>query len=377
MNSADGSEPGGVDDAVLATLVAAGYPRIEPPVLQPAAVFLDQSGEDIRGRLFLTTDAGGAEHCLRPEYTIPVCRSYLASPNAGGEAAFSYCGPVFRFRPGRSGEFAQAGLESFGRADVEAADAEILSVALEAAEAAGLADPRVKIGDAGLVAALLDALDLPQAWLRRVRRGLMRGRALADIFAAPANGGADHSGVLAALEGVDRPGARALVEDLLSIAGLKAVGGRSAGEIAERFLEQAAARSGPPIGAEQRAVLERFLAVEGDPDEASARLRALAGEAGLDLDAALDSFDLRTGFLAARGLDPAALAFSAAFHRNLDYYTGFVFEARDPRRADDKPAIGGGRYDRLLSALGAGADIPAVGAAIWLDRLDGESGGQS
>jgi ATP phosphoribosyltransferase regulatory subunit len=380
MSFAEGSEPGGVADAVAATLAAAGYQRIEPSILQPAKVFLDQSGEDIRGRLYLTSDASGAEHCLRPEYTIPVCLAYLASPGAGREAAFSYGGPVFRFRPGRSGEFAQAGLESFGRTDAEAADAEILSVALEAAEAAGLGDPVVRIGDAGLVSALLDALKLPPAWLRRLRRGLMRGRSVADIFAAPAQNGTDHSGVLAALEGADRKGARALVEDLLSIAGLKTVGGRSAGEIAERFLEQASARSGPPVSGEQRAVLERALAIAGDPDAASAQLRALCAEAGLDLTAALDSFDLRTGFLAARGLDPGRLDFAVGFHRNLDYYTGFVFEARDPRRADGRPVIGGGRYDRLMSTLGAAADIPAVGAAIWLDRLDdaaGEAAGET
>ncbi|MBL8589701.1 MAG: ATP phosphoribosyltransferase regulatory subunit [Methylobacteriaceae bacterium] len=372
MSETEAGEPGGLAGQVTATLVAAGYPRVEPPVLQPAQVFLDQSGEDIRGRLYLTSDASGAEFCLRPEYTIPVCRAYLASPQAGAEAAFSYAGPVFRVRPGQSGEFAQAGLESFGRPDAEAADAEILALALEAAAAAGLAEPQVLIGDAGLVAAFLEALALPPVWLRRLRRGLMRGRSLAEIFAPAANGREhDHSGVLAALEGVDRQGARALVEDLLSIAGIAAVGGRTAGEIAERFLEQSATRSGPPVGAEQRAALDRFFAVRGDPDQASADLRGLADDAGLDIAAALDSLDARTGFLAARGVDVGRLDFAAAFHRNLDYYTGFVFEARDPRRADGKPVIGGGRYDRLLRTLGAKADIPAVGAAIWLDRLGG------
>jgi ATP phosphoribosyltransferase regulatory subunit len=365
-----GAAPGGPADNIRASLAAAGYPRIEPAILQPASVFLDQSGEDIRGRIYLTSDAAGAELCLRPEYTIPVCRAYLASPQAGAEAAFSYCGPVFRLRPGQDGEFVQAGLESFGRPDAPAADAEILAVALEAAEAAGLADAQVRIGDAGLVEAMLAALNLPPPWLRRLRRGLMRGRAIADIFAPAANGREhDHSGVLAALEGVDRKGARALVEDLLSIAGIKSVGGRSAGEIAERFLEQSAERSGAPVGDERRAVLEQFFALAGDPDQASADIRALADGAGLDLGAALDAFDARTGFLAARGIDVGKLAFATAFHRNLDYYTGFVFEARDPRRADGKPVIGGGRYDRLLSTLGAARDIPAVGASIWVDRL--------
>jgi len=62
-------------------------------------------------------------------------------------------------------------------------------------------------------------------------------------------------------------------------------------------------------------------------------------------------------------------AFSAAFVRDLDYYTGFVFEAVAAGRTDGKPTVGGGRYDGLARRLGASAEIPAVGAAIWIDRL--------
>ena len=225
------------------------------------------------------------------------------------------------------------------------------------------------MGDAGLFNALVEALDLAPAWRRRIRRGHMRGETLASVLAPPANGStADHSGVLAALEGVDKSGARALVEDLLSIAGISSVGGRSAGEIAERFLEQAAMKTGQGIGDDKRAVLERFLAISGDPDSASARLRALTRDAGLDLSPVLDAFDARLGFIAARGLDVSKVVFSASFGRNLDYYTGFVFEAHDPKGAE-RPVIGGGRYDSLLRRLGAAQDIPAVGAAIWCDRL--------
>jgi ATP phosphoribosyltransferase regulatory subunit len=353
-----------------AHLVGAGYPRAEPPILQPASVFLDLAGEDIRGRIFLTSDPAGAELCLRPEYTIPVCRDYLASAQAGQPAAFSYLGPVFRAGAGASPEIRQAGLESFGRMDREAADAEIFALALEAAQADGrrLA---VRMGDTGLFNAVLDALGLPSPWLRRIRRGHMRGQSLATILAQPGNGQstADHSGVLAALEGVDKQGARALVQDLLSIAGISSVGGRSASEIAERFLEQAAMKTDSGIGEERRAVLERFTAITGDPDSASLKLRALARDSGLDLAAALDTFDLRTGFIAARGIDLAAVTFSASFGRNLDYYTGFVFEAFDPAAPRARPLAGGGRYDRLLRTLGAAQDIPAVGAAIWCDRL--------
>jgi ATP phosphoribosyltransferase regulatory subunit len=234
----------------------------------------------------------------------------------------------------------------------------------------------VRIGDAGLFAALLTALDLPPAWSRRIARGHAKGLPLDTILAVPANGSAtDHSGVLAALAGTDKRGARALVEDVLSIAGISSVGGRTAAEIAERFLEQATAQSGGGIQSEARALLERYLRISGNPDEASAELRTLAEDAQINCTQTLDEFDARLGFIAARGIDLSSVTFSAGFARNLDYYTGFVFEARHRGRSGDHPVIGGGRYDRLLRLLGASEDIPAVGAAIWLDRLSGPEQG--
>ena len=83
-------------DALLASFEGAGYARATPAILQPAEPFLDLSGEDIRKRMYLTTDPRGQELCLRPDLTIPVSRDYLASPVAGKPQAFCYLGPVFR-----------------------------------------------------------------------------------------------------------------------------------------------------------------------------------------------------------------------------------------------------------------------------------------
>ncbi|NDC60320.1 MAG: ATP phosphoribosyltransferase regulatory subunit, partial [Alphaproteobacteria bacterium] len=93
-------------------------------------------------------------------------------------------------------------------------------------------------------------------------------------------------------------------------------------------------------------------------------------EAGLALQDAIEAFDQRTGFMAARGIAVEEIRFSAAFGRNLDYYTGVVFEVRAHESAE-KAVIGGGRYDGLLRALGAAEAIPAVGCAIFVDRLNG------
>src|SRR6202012_2986088 len=125
-------------DALLKPFSQAGYVHAEPAILQPAEPFLDLSGEDIRKSLYLTSDAGGEELGLRPDLTIPVARDYLASNRAGQPAGFSYLGPGFRYRWGKPSQFLEAGIESFGRQDRPAADAEMLALALEATTAFGV-----------------------------------------------------------------------------------------------------------------------------------------------------------------------------------------------------------------------------------------------
>jgi ATP phosphoribosyltransferase regulatory subunit len=354
-------------DALIALFAREGYARVEPAILQPADVFVDLSGEDIRRRMFVTQDASSAELCLRPEYTIPVCLHHLAEEGTEpGTFAYSYGGPVFRLRAGERGEFMQAGIESLGRADVTAADAEILGLALEGLELLDVTGATVRLGDMGLLNAVVDSLGIAPAAKRRVIRAIVSGRGLNSLTEAD-SGAPEHAGLLAAIEGQAPQAAKAFVEDILSIAGIATVGGRTAGEIAERFLARAANRSG--LSKEAREVLERYLAITGDPDEAADAARRLAADTGLAIGPALDLFEERTGFMAARGLDVSAFSFSATFARNLDYYTGFIFEAQHRARADGKPVVGGGRYDRLLQHLGAPDPIPAVGCSFWLDRM--------
>jgi ATP phosphoribosyltransferase regulatory subunit len=359
-------------EALLLSFAQAGYVQAEPAILQPAEPFLDLSGEDIRKRMYLTADADGRELCLRPDLTIPVSRDYLASPAAGRPAGYCYLGPVFRHRVDTGAEFLQAGIESYGRTDVAAADAEMLALGLEATAHYGLTEPDIQLGDVALFRALIDALDLAPAWKRRLIKDFNRKNNLAQdlerLVLGGTNGRPEYQGVLAALAGSDLKGAHALVTDLLSIAGINAVGGRSVGEIADRFLEQAALGASAKLPKDLRALIERFLAVAGNPDYAVAELRALAADSGIGLDAELDRFESRVGFLAARGVDVARIRFASAFSRGFEYYTGFVFEITDPSRTGD-PLVAGGRYDGLLSRLGAAEPIAAVGFAVWIERL--------
>src|SRR5579883_2284688 len=358
-------------DTLLRSFIQAGYGLAEPAILQPAEPFLDLSGEDIRKSLYLTSDATGEELCLRPDLTIPVARDYLASGRAGQATGFSYLGPVFRYRGGRSSEFLQAGIESFGRLDRPAADAEMLVLGLEATRAFGVTDVEIRTGDVGLFTALIDALELYPVWRRRLIKDFNRKISLEQdierLTLATGTGRNEYEGVLAALAGSDRKAALALVTDLMSIAGATNVGGRTVAEIADRFLEQSTLKGGA-LPHNALTLIKRFLAISGDPDAAVAQLRALAREASLDITAAIDQLEARIGFMAARGIDVKSLRFSTAFGRGLDYYTGFEFELH-ARGNGAEPLVAGGRYDGLMTRLGAASPIPAVGFAAWVETL--------
>ena len=69
--------------------------------------------------------------------------------------------------------------------------------------------------------------------------------------------------------------------------------------------------------------------------------------------------------IAKLGVDPAKVRFTAHFGRNMEYYTGFVFELW----AGSVQVAGGGRYDTLMESLGAGAPVSAVGCAIRSEAL--------
>src|SRR5262249_24629675 len=148
---------------ILSVFAKASYARVEPSILQPADVFLDRSGEEIRRRTFVLTDPAGHELCLRPDLTIPVCRMHLSGA-AKYPARLCYHGSAFRFQPNepeRPSQFLQTGAECLGAKDRAAADIEVLALAVEGVRAAGLKEFRVQVGDLSLLGGIIDALDIP------------------------------------------------------------------------------------------------------------------------------------------------------------------------------------------------------------------------
>ena len=368
------SRPTGGPEAALADFFARrGAVPVEAPMLQPAEPFLDAAGDALRRRIFLTKGDRGETLCLRPEFTIPVCLAHIAEAKSLPRA-YGYRGLVFRQRSDEPAEFEQAGIEDFGDADTAGADARAIAGALEALAALGL-DPAgldLLVGDQNLFEALLEALDLPAGWQRRLLRSFGDETRLQATLTALAAGGAAgrRSRLDPEIAALAKPEARAALEAAIAArmedAGLPPFSGRTPAEVAGRLIEKrlfAAAGLAP----QALAILQDFLGLECPLAEAGRLLRAKADEAEIDLGRALALFEARNAALEVAGVDLAAIRYRAAFGRSLDYYTGVVFEAR--ARGSVLPLAGGGRYDRLLMLLGAEAPIPAVGFSLWLDRI--------
>jgi ATP phosphoribosyltransferase regulatory subunit len=372
----------------MGTFVRAGYEQIAPAIIQPAGLFLDVIGEALRARTYVFTDPDGEELCLRPDLTVPTCRLHLARhPGGSVPARYCYSGPAFRYQPGGAtgahpSEFRQAGIESFAAADREQDDAAVLALIVEALREAGLGGFQLSFGDLGLFSALLDALEMPRRWRRRLRHHFWRPEAFrAELARLTSHDALRAHGVPAELMDALDPArpteAQGLVEAYLERAGLELIGTRTPAEIAERLLAEAADARETPLSPDTAALIESYTALEVPACEAADRIEALVRPHKLDLGGALGAFRRRLDLLDAAGVGTKGAAFAAEFGRNLEYYTGFVFEIVAPELGWESPIAGGGRYDSLLTDVGAPVSVPAVGSCIHTERLLAVLGGDA
>lgn len=348
-----------------------GAERIEPAIVQPADAFLDRMGEDLRRRTYVFQGPGGGELCLRPDLTIPTCQAYLSrTPKADRPAKLCYAGPVFRHNPTeplKPGQTTQAGLENINAANPAAADAEALVLTDNALARSGLKNVDVTLGDLSIFSSLLEALGIAPQRAERLRRHVWRPAYLNELLNR-LTGEADAGNAFLAQVGTLPPDqARAVVNDALALGGIKPIGTRTIEEITDRFLEQAADASSARLARSVADAIAEFLDVKVPAAQAVDTLRKLARKAGVSLDPSIASLERRLGLIERHGFSLARATFAAQFGRNMEYYTGFVFEFRVP--AVPASLAGGGRYDNLLTALGAPKTAPAVGLAIYGERV--------
>ncbi len=279
---------------------------------------------------------------LRYDLTAPLARfaaqNWETLPKPFRRYAF---GPVWRNEkpgPGRFREFVQCDADTVG-SDRPEADAEIIAMACEGLQAAGL--------PAG------------QAVIRVSNRKLFDG-----LFEA--GGVTDPIQKLTALRAIDK-------FDRLGWEGVSLLLGEG------RLDESGDYTKGANVPKAVAATIEAFLASAGDGALSRADTLnriAQAGGLGATGESALHELAAIDRALNAMRVGEEAVRFDPTIVRGLEYYTGAVFEAEllletidDKGRAVRFGSIGGGgRYDDLVARF-TGERLPATGFSFGVSRL--------
>lgn len=292
-----------VFDAWRAVSRRYGFREYDAPPLEPLDLYVEKSGEEIVGQLYNFEDKGGRQITLRPEMTPSLARVLGERSRGMSKPIRWFAVPqLFRYerqQRGRLREHFQWNVDIVGEA-AEAADAEVLGVALDSLRMLGLSHEVIhaRVSDRRLLTAILNAYGMDEA---------------------------ERSNAFAIIDKVERTPADKSLERLTAECGLSA-------DKAEALLALIDAAS--------------LDAVRDQLGSDAAVVEALAPLEGY------------LSMLAAMGL-AEFVTFDLRIVRGLAYYTGIVFEIFD-RAGEFRAVCGGGRYDRLLELVG-GEALPAVG----------------
>jgi len=135
-----------------------GYREVTTPTLEYLETIIRGAGEGVEDRLFKLVGIEGELLAFRPEMTVPIAR--LVATRLGTEALpyrLCYIASIFRgkeTRGDRLRESTQAGVELVGAPGIDA-DAEVVALAVESMQEAGVEGFEVGIGHVGFLRELL------------------------------------------------------------------------------------------------------------------------------------------------------------------------------------------------------------------------------
>ena len=364
------------------SLASRGYLPINTPILESSELFLRKSGGVLSSQMYDFVAPDGSSLCLRPEITAPVIRYALETqPDSTVTQRFQYAGPVFRYPDGLAGsdpgeagplrQFTQVGAELIGPS-TPSSDGEILAAAIEAANAVGLRDITIAIGDVGLVRSLLAQFGLS----KRVELFLVSHLGqLAD--------GNEFADIRERAEGIrpsvmnEKFGDSRFVSDVIDLAvgGLNShtrsdSGRRNSSEIVSGIQQISMRHDAHRSFPDAFDFLASLASISGECEEALNSVAELCATHNLKYEDAVDRARDVVSAAVQEGVDAGRLTVNFGIEVGIAYYTGLVFEigARTESGSTSKVG-GGGRYDGLATALGSPSPVPALGFALNLEHM--------
>jgi len=340
-----------LSENILKAVKSRGYKYIELEAVIDADQIIQRSGENFRQYMFSFQDHNGNEMCLRPDLTIASCLRYLKNKTKIKEKIF-YSGQAFRKVKDQKGKIIrnQIGYEIIGSKNIKQDDYEIIQTSLKTIQKIKKAKLKIKVGNIKLFNLLLDQLKLPKRWKLRLSRHFWREKYFESLLKRfETNLDIDPLGVA-----IDKKRYKKMKLENQN----QMVAGRKVSEILNRFNNKIKDPRKFAEGKKTSSIIKEYLKISCPINNARKKLYNFFSKHKIKIDLKDEFFPIKNK------LGKNKIIFSTNFGRELEYYTGMVFNIQDQSNTN---LIQGGRYDNLLSNLGSKRKIPAVGAAINLN----------
>ena len=343
-----------LSDSILKTVKSNGFKYIELPSVIEANHIVQRSGESFRKFIFSFTDQGGNELCLRPDLTIVSCLRYLENNLKGKEKIF-YNGQAYRKSENKKDSIVrnQVGFEIIGSRNEKNDDKEIINTSLKSLKNFNYSSGEITIGNVEIFNLLISKLDIPKRWKLRLSRHFWREDYFNDLLKRLET----NSDVDPTIVEIDKKRYfRMLKDDQSTI-----IANRTINEILSRFDKKIKDPRRPSKGRNISKVIKEFLKIKCPINNAAKVLNKFFKKYKINL-----LVDQRYFPISKNKINKLNVTFSAAFGRQLEYYTGMVFKIDIKSKSKIINCCNGGRYDKLISDLGSKKQTPAVGAALNL-----------
>ena len=340
-----------LSENILKAVKSRGYKYIELEAVIDADQIIQRSGESFRQYMFSFQDPNGNEMCLRPDLTIASCLRYLKNKTKIKEKIF-YSGQAFRKIKDQKGKIIrnQIGYEIIGSKSIRQDDYEIIQTSLKTVKKIKKTKLKVEIGNIKLFNLLLNKLKLPKRWKLRLSRHFWRKKYFESLLKRfETNSDIDPLTVE-----VDKKRYKKMKSGNQN----QLIAGRKVSEILNRFNNKIKDPRKFAEGKKTSSIIREYLKISCPINYSRKKLGNFFSKHKIKIDLKDEFFPIKNK------LDKNKIIFSTNYGRELEYYTGMVFNIKDQSNVN---LIQGGRYDNLLSNLGSKRKIPAVGAAINLN----------
>ena len=340
---------------ILEVFKKEGFVFSEPDVLLDSNYIIQRSGENFKKLMLTFEDDSGKNMCLRPDLTVASCVKYLEK-NSKGTSKIYYSGQAYR-RSNNSKDsivIGQLGLEIIGSKKKYSDDKEVMNTILKAINKIKIKNVTVNIGDVNLFRQLIESLKIPERWKLRLIRHFWRPKYFKDLlYRLETNSDIDPIAV-------DFDKKR--FSEMKKLNQNQEIAGRKISEILSRFNKKIRDPRSFSEGKRTAKIIREFLKINCPVKQTDRYLNNFFIKYNIKKN--VINNELPTKSLSKSGYK---IIFSTNFGRDLEYYTGMVFEISASKNKQE--IARGGRYDNLLKSLGSKKDISAVGAAINLNNL--------